>query len=46
MSITTRVVHNNVNVDCWGDNYGTSDARPSFEIVLANPSRLDHCLLA
>ena len=33
MSMTTleyRVVHN--NVDCGGDNFGTSDVRRSFEL--------------
>ena len=51
MPITTlewRVVHN--NVDCGGDNFGTSDVKHSFEIVPVgqkyNPSRLDHHLLA
>ena len=37
MSITMleqRVVHN--NVDCGGDNFGTSDVRLSFEIVPAS----------
>ena len=36
MSLTTleyRVVHN--NVDCGGDNFGTSNVRRSFEIVPA-----------
>ena len=41
MSITTleyRVIHN--NVDCGGDNFGTSDVRHSFEIVLAGQSKI------
>ena len=41
MSITTleyRVVHN--NVDCGGDNFGTSDVRRSFEIVPAGQSKI------
>ena len=41
MSITTleeRVVHN--NIDCRGDNFGTSDVRRSFEIVLAPGSKV------
>ena len=41
MSITMleyRVVHN--NVDCGGDNFGISDVRHSFEIVLASQSKI------
>ena len=41
MSITTlkyRIVHN--NVDCGGDNFGSSDVRRSFEIVPADQSKI------
>ena len=41
MSITTleyTVVHN--NVDCGGDNFGISDVRRSFEIILASQSKI------
>ena len=33
ITLEYRVVHN--NIDCGGDNFGTSDVRSSFEIVLA-----------
>ena len=34
------MVHN--NVDCGGDNFGTSDVRRSFEIVPAGQSKIHH----
>ena len=38
MSITT-LEYRVVRVDCGGDNFGTSDVRRSFEIVLAGQSK-------